>query len=111
MPRVRVAVKELDRALLRRGDDRIVNALADRNRAHRLRAVGEALGHGHDVGRDAEALRRERLARAAEAADHLVEYEQDAVLVADLAYALQVALGRHKTARRSRDRLDEAGGG
>src|SRR5207253_9160822 len=108
MPRVRVAVKELDRALLRRGDDRIVNAFADRNRAHRLRAVGEALGHGHYVGCDAEALRRERLARATEAANDFVEHEEDAVLIADVAHALQVALGRHEAARRSRDRLDEA---
>ena len=82
----------------------------DRHRAHRLRAVGEALGHRHDVRRHAEALRGERLPGATEAADHLVEHEQDAVRVADLAQALQVALGRHEAAGRAGDRLDEARG-
>ena len=82
----------------------------DRHRAHRLRAVGEALRHRHDVGRDAEALRGERLSGAAEAADDLVEHEQDAVRVADLAQSLEIALGRHEAAGRAGDRLDEARG-
>ena len=110
MARIGVAVEELDRAFRRGAHDRVVDALADRDRAHRLRAVGDALGHRHQVGRHAEALRGERLAGAAEAADHLVEHEQDAVRVADLAQALQVALRRHQAAGRAGDRLDEAGG-
>ena len=110
MPRVRIAVQELDRAFGRRGHDRIVDAFACRHRTHRLRAVGERLRHRHEVGRDAEALRRECLAGAAEAADHLVEHEQDAVRVADLAQAREVALGRHEAAGRAGDRLDDAGG-
>ncbi len=32
-----------------RAHDRVVDALADRHRAHRLRAVGDPLGHRHDV--------------------------------------------------------------
>ena len=108
--RIGVTVEELDRTVLRRGDDRIVNALADRDRAHRLRAVGEPLGHGHDVGRDAETLRGESLAGPAETADHFIEHEQDAVLVADLAHALEIAFWRHQAAGRPGDRLDETGG-
>ena len=48
------------------------------------------------------------LAGAAEAADHFVEHEQDAVRIADLAQPLRVSLGRHEAAARSGDRLDEA---
>ena len=103
-------MEELDRALGRGADDRVVHALADRHGPHRLRPVGDALGHRHHVGRHAEALRGERLAGAAEAADHLVEHQQDAVRVADLAQPLQVTLRRHQHAGRTRDRLDEAGG-
>ncbi len=57
-----------------------------------------------------KALRGERLAGAAEAGDHLVEHEQDAVRVADLAQPLEIALRRHQAAGRAGDRLDEAGG-
>ena len=42
--------------------------------------------------------------------DHLVEHQQDAVRVADLAQALEVALRRHEAAGGAGDRLDEAGG-
>jgi hypothetical protein len=51
------------------------------------------LATGDQVRRDAEGLRGEGLAGAAEAGDDLVEDQQDAVPVADLAQALQVALG------------------
>ena len=47
-------------------------------------------------------------AGAAEAGDHFVEDEQDAVLVADLAQPRQIALRRHQAAGRAGDRLDEA---
>ena len=47
-------------------------------------AVGDALGHGHDVRHDAEVLDGEQLAGAPEAALHLVGDEQDALLVEDL---------------------------
>ena len=47
---------------------------------------------------------------AAEAADHFVEHEQDAVRIADLAQPLEISLGRHEAAARPGDRLDEARG-
>ena len=53
---------------------------------------------------------RERRAEATEAGDHLVEDQQDAVLRADLAQPLQVALGRDQHAGRTRDGLDDHGG-
>src|SRR5262249_44947763 len=49
------------------------------------------------------------LAGAAKAGDHLVENQQDAMLVADLAQALQVSLWWNENAGRSGDRLDETG--
>ena len=46
-------------------------------------------------------------AGAAEAGDHLVEYQQDAVPVADLAQALEVAARRDQHAGGAGDRLDD----
>jgi hypothetical protein len=51
-----------------------------------------------------------RACRAAEAGDDLVEDQQDAVLGADLAQALQVALGRRQHAGGAGHRLDDDGG-
>ncbi len=110
MAGIRVAVEELDRVVRGRGEDRVVDALGYGNRAHRLRGVGQRLGHCHEVRRDAETLRREGLAGAAEAGDHLVEHQQDTVLVADFPQPLEIALGRNENAGRSGDRLDEARG-
>jgi hypothetical protein len=47
---------------------------------------------------------------AAPAGDDLVEHEQDAARVAELAQALEVAARRRQAAGRARDRLDEDGG-
>src|SRR6202030_4614682 len=57
---------------------------------------------------DAEALRRECRTGTAEAADHLVEDEKDAVRVAHIPQSLQIALRRHEAAGRSGNGLDEA---
>jgi hypothetical protein len=58
-------------------------------------------------GRDAEAVGGERRAEAAEAGDHLVEDQQDVVLVADRPQALQIALRRDQHAGRAGHRLDD----
>ena len=106
MRRVGVAVEELDQ-VVRPGHEGVVDALLRQHRAHRHAAVGQALGDRHQVRRHAEGLRREGLAGAAEAGDDLVEDQQDAVPVADLAQALQVALRRDQHARRAGHRLDD----
>ena len=58
-------------------------------------------------GIDAEIIDREGRAEAAEAGDHLVEDEQDAVLVADRAELLEVALRRDEHAGGAGHRLDD----
>ena len=82
----------------------------DRDCAHRLRAVGERLGHRDEVGRDTECLRSEIVTGAAEPGDDLVEHEQDAVRIACFADPLQIAFRRHEAAGGAGDRFDEARG-
>ena len=77
------------------------------HRAAGHRRVGQSLGAGDHVGRHVELDRGEGLAQSAEASDHLVEDQQDVVLVADLSDALQVAHGRRKHACTTRPRLDD----
>ena len=81
--------------------------LAHDHAAHRHGARGDALGEGDHVGDDAVALGREGVAETAEAGDDLVEDQQDAVLVADRAQPLQIALRRRQHAGRARHRLDD----
>ena len=56
-------------------------------------ARGHALGHGHEVGLDAVVLIAEPGAGAPDAADHLVDVQEDVVFLADLADALPIAFG------------------
>ena len=58
-------------------------------------------------GMHAEIVGGERRAEAAEAGDDLVEDQQDAVLVADLAQPLEIALRRDQHAGRAGHRLDD----
>ena len=78
--------------------------------AHRHAARGDALGEGDHVGDDAVAFGGEGMAEPAEAGDDLVEDQQDAVLVADRAQPLQIALRRRQHRGRARHRLDDDGG-
>ena len=88
MARIGVAVEQLDH-MVGALHERVVDALAAHDAAHRHGAGGDALGEGDHV-RDARrsARRRSACAEAAEAGDDLVEDQQDAVLVADLAQPL-----------------------
>ena len=72
-------------------------------------AVGDALGHGHDVGLDAVVLDGEELAGAPEAALHLVGDEQDALVVEDLLDGLEVAGRRHDDAALAHHGLGDEG--
>ena len=58
-------------------------------------------------GSNAEIVGRERRAEPSEAGDHLVEDQQDAVLGADFAQLLQIALRRDQHAGRAGHRLDD----
>ena len=99
--------RERTRPVLRPAIDNVVDVLAHRHRAHRLRAVGERLGHGEDVGRDIERLGSEIVPGAAQPVDHLVEHQQDAVVRAQFTHAFEVADRRGQAAGGARDRPDE----
>ncbi len=74
-----------------------------------VRAV-DALGKGDNVGDDRRGVAKAKeLARAAKARHDLVAHEQDAVLVAQRAQALEVAFGRRQHAVGARHRLDKDG--
>ena len=78
------------------------------------RAAGDAAAHGlgqrHHVGRDAEMLIGEPVARPAAARLHFVENEQQPALVAQSAQARQKALGRNPNAPFALHRFDHDGG-
>ncbi len=109
MAGVGIAVKELDGVFGRRRHHAVVNALAHHHCAHRHAAVGEALGETQYVGDHAEFFARERRTQAAEAGNDFVEYQQDAMLVANFTQPLEIALWRHQHARRAGERLDDHG--
>ena len=69
----------------------------------------DALRHAHQVGFDAERLDGEHLAGAAEAALHLVDDEQDAVVDAPLGDAFDEGLGCRDVAALADHRLDDDG--
>ena len=65
------------------------------------------LGHGHQVGDNAECLRTKGLARAAKAGDHFIKDQQDAMGIAQGAQLFQISLGRQIHPASPRDRLDD----
>ena len=109
MGRVGVAMEELDH-VLGTVHQAVVDVLAHEHAAHRHGGVADAFGDRHEVGGHPEILGREGGAEPAEASDDLVEDQQDAVLVADRAQPLEVALGRRQIAGRAGARLDDHGG-
>ena len=92
------------------GHEGVVDVFAGQHRAQRLRAVGDLLGHVHDVGCDAKGLGAGVSAHAAKAGDDLIKNQQDVVGGADLAQALQVAHRRHHHASRAGHGLHDDGG-
>ncbi len=89
---VGVAVEKFDGAW-GAGHEGFVDVGGGNGGTHRHCGVGDALGQAEDVWRDAETVGGEGGAEAAEAADHFVEDQQDAVFGADVAELLQVADG------------------
>src|SRR3954470_5598430 len=106
VPVIRGAVLEEAAA----GADRLVNRSGDHRRADWLVTRAEALGDEDDVGRHAFRLEGPSRAAAAHAAHHLVQDEQDAVTIADLAHAAEIARQRrHGAERRAGERFCDEG--
>ena len=90
--------------------DGIENPARDHGGPDRLVTRAQPLGDGLDIGRDAFLLNGMEGAGSAHAAHHLVEDQQHAVLVADLADAAEIALGRrHRAQGRADHRLGDEG--
>jgi hypothetical protein len=106
MRRIGIAVEQLD-GVLGAVHEGVVDALARDDPAHRDGAGGDALGEAEKVRRHAIALGGKGVAEAAEAGDHLVEDQQNAVLVADRAQPIEIAFGRRQHAGRAGHRLDD----
>ena len=87
--------------------ERVGDRLADDDAAERQVAGVDTLGEAHQIGLHAPLLEREPLAATPEAGHHLVADHHDAVPVAALADALQVAVGRHEDAVGADDGLDD----
>ncbi|MNT76827.1 hypothetical protein D3C72_2158790 [compost metagenome] len=68
----------------------LINLWPNHHRAHRLGAVGHLFGDIHDVRSDAEGFGPGQGTAATEGGDHFVKNQQDIVLSADLADALQI---------------------
>ena len=95
--RIGIAVEQFDHVgwALHEG---LVDRRAGGDGRHWHGGVGQSLCHGHQVGHDAEIIGGERIAKAPEPGNDLIEDQQDAVGVANRANLLQVALGRHQHA-------------
>ena len=109
MRRIGIAVGQFD-DVLRAAHEGVVDGVADHHAAHRRRAVGDALGKGDHVRQHAVTFGGKGIAEPAVAGDDLVENQQNAVLLGDLAQPLEIALRRRQHAGRSRHRLDDHGG-
>ncbi len=87
--------------------DRVVHVTLGNDGTTGHRRVGETLRAGDHVGCHVELAGGKRIAETAKASDDLIKDEQDVVLGADLADALQVALRRRQHTGTARDRLND----
>ena len=97
MAGIGITMEEFD-ARASASHDGIIDVIPDRNRPHGHGGIRQPLRHGHDIGRHAQAFRAEIGAKAAKAGDDLIINQQNAMLGADIAQALQVAHRRHQHA-------------
>ena len=98
------------RAVLARADDAEHVGVADDGREGQD-AAAEGLAEQVQVGHDALAVARERLADPAEAGLDLVGDEEHVAALGDLAHGAEVALRRHDDAGLALHGLDQHGGG
>ncbi|CAB4885355.1 unannotated protein [freshwater metagenome] len=101
MPRVR------EPAWVRAFTECVGNALRDSHASQRQVARVHALREADEVWGDAPAIHGEPLAASTETTHHLVADHHDAVAVADVAYALEVAVRRYEDAVGSHDGLED----
>ena len=103
-----VAMEKLDGMLGRVGvHHRVVDEVAADHATQRDHAIGHRFGKVQHVGHHAVIVGAKVHAQTAKAGDDLVKNQQDAVLVANLAQALHIALWRDVPARAARNRLDD----
>ena len=88
----------------------VIDHVATDHPAQRNDAVGHALGKVQHVGHHAIEVSAKGYAQPPKAGDDLVENQQDAVAIADVAKALEVTLRRHEPPCAARHRLDDDGG-
>ena len=95
------------------GEALLVDVLLDggRDGGRQRQAAAHGLGQAHDVGRDAEEIRRRAVTDAAERGLRLVEDQQHAALVGRAAQRLHIRLRWHQHAAGADHRLDDDGGG
>ncbi|RMM87034.1 ATP-dependent Clp protease ATP-binding subunit [Pseudomonas savastanoi pv. glycinea] len=108
MCRIGIAVGEFDgvfrRWLIHEG---LIDLAAGDHCAHGDRAIGDLLGDTHQVRRDTETVRTKHRACTAEAGNDFVEYQQDIVLITNLAQTLEIALRWNDHAGRARHGFDD----
>ena len=107
--RIGMAVKQFYRRLGTIHES-IMYALADKHRAHGDGGIGDPLGRGHDIGKDAEAFGGETRTKPPESGDHLIEDQEDAMGVADFPQPFEIAHRRDQRAGRPGHGLDDDGG-
>ena len=79
-------------------DDIVMDRTVHCHRTHGNRSIGEALGHGDDIGRDPPGSARGGSAHTAICSDDLVKDKDDAMPGADIAQPLQVTDRRYQHA-------------
>ena len=86
------------------------DVMAHADRAQREIAGSQSLGHAEQIGNNLPVIDGEPLAGAAEARHDFVGDHQDAVLVAELAHAFEISIGRNENAVGAGHRLEDEGG-
>ena len=74
----------------------IINFIGHGNAAHWNRSIGQRLGHGDDIGAHIEFLGGKWGSHTAKAGDDLIKYQQQSMLVTNLADFFQIANWRNQ---------------
>ena len=98
-----------DALLLRTLLQPLVKIAVHNNRRDREIGAGQRLGQSHAVGSHAKGLAGEHMTGAAEARDHFIVEQQNAVTVQQRAKAVQVSHRRHDTAGAVGHRIQDHG--